>query len=149
MIAGDQDIGEGLVVAQQHVEARAQPFDQVRFEQQRLSLGRGRHELDRCGRGDHALDARHVPGRPRIGDDALLQVLRLADVEHVTAGTCHAVDARRRRRELGEAQDRVAPAREVLHIRKLDRLLGFGKRLLLVLLLGLRLERRFEISVSD
>ena len=40
MVAGDQDIGKRLVVAQLHVEARPQLLDQIGFEQQRLGLGR-------------------------------------------------------------------------------------------------------------
>ena len=85
VIRRDEDVGKRLVVAQQHVEARPQPLDQVGLEQQRLGLGRGRDEFDRRGRRDHARDARVVAGRPRIGEDALLDVLRLADVEHVAA----------------------------------------------------------------
>ena len=112
VVGGDQDIGKRLVVAQQHVEARPQPLDQVGLEQQRLGLGRGRDELERGGRRDHALDARVVAGRPRIGDDALLDVLGLADVEHVAVGVDHAVDAGRGRRELGVARDRGAAGGE-------------------------------------
>ena len=112
VVGGDQDIGKRLVVAQQHVEARPQPLDQVGFEQQRLGLGRGGDELDRGGRRDHALDAGVVAGRPRIGDDALPDVLGLADIEHLARGIEHAIDAGRRRRELGVAQQRRAAGRE-------------------------------------
>jgi hypothetical protein len=41
MVAGDQDIGKRLVVAQLHVEARPQLLDQIGLEQQRLGFGRG------------------------------------------------------------------------------------------------------------
>ena len=51
MIAGDQDVGKRLVVAQQNVEARPQPLDQVGLEQQRLGLGLGRDEFERRGGG--------------------------------------------------------------------------------------------------
>ena len=47
VVAGYQDIGERLVVAQLHVEARPQLLDQIGFQQQRLGLGRGRDDLDR------------------------------------------------------------------------------------------------------
>ena len=105
VVGGDQDVGERLVVAQQHVEARAQPLDQIGFEQQRLGLGLGGDEFERGGGRDHALDARVVAGRPRIGGDALPDVLGLADIEHVAVRIDHAVDAGRGRRVLGVAQD--------------------------------------------
>ena len=108
MVRGDDDVGKRLVVAQQHVEARPQPLDQVGFEQQRLGLGRGGDELHRRGRRDHPFDAGVVPGRPRVGRDPLLDVLRLADVEHLAGRIEHAIDAGRRRRELGMAQQRGA-----------------------------------------
>jgi hypothetical protein len=47
VVTGDQDIGERLVVAQKHIEARPQPLDQVGFEQQRFGLGCRRDELER------------------------------------------------------------------------------------------------------
>ena len=112
VVRGDDDVGKRLVVAQQHVEARPQPLDQVGFEQQRLGLGRGGDELHRRGRRDHPLDARVVPGRPRVGRDPLLDVLRLADVEHLAGRIEHAIDAGRRRRELGVTQQRGAAGRE-------------------------------------
>ncbi len=128
----DQDVGERLVVAHQHVEARTQPLDQVRFEQQRLGLGGGRDELDLRGRGDHAHDARGVPGHARIRDDALADALRLADVEHLAFRIDHAVDAGRRRGMLGGALDRRRPTRkrtgrrlDVLDRRQADLVLDF------------------------
>jgi hypothetical protein len=106
---GDQDVRKRFVVAQQHVEARAQALDQVRFEEQRLGLGCCGDELDRRCHRDHAGDARHLPGRPRIGQHALADVLGLADVEYVAACADHAVDARLLRGELGELLDDAAP----------------------------------------
>ena len=112
VVAGDHDVGERLVVAQQHVEARAQPLDQIGLEQQRLGLGPGGDELERGGGGDHALDARVVAGRPRIGRDAFADVLGLADIEHRAVRIDHAIDARRRRRVLDVPQDRGAAGRQ-------------------------------------
>ena len=111
VVRGDQDIGKRLVVAQQHVEARAQPLDQVRLEQQRLGLGGSRDEFDRRRSRDHAGDARGVPGQALIGQDALADVLGLADVEHAAACVDHAVDARSRRCGLGVAPDDPGSAR--------------------------------------
>jgi hypothetical protein len=44
MVAGEQDIGEALVVAHQHVEARLHLLDEIGLEQQRLGLGFRRDE---------------------------------------------------------------------------------------------------------
>ena len=103
----DQDIGKRLVVAQLHVEARPQLLDQIGLEQQRLGLGRGRDDLDRNGRRDHAQDARRQwRVDAGIGGKPLADVLRLADVEHVVAGVEHAIDAGRGRRQAHGVFDR-------------------------------------------
>ena len=83
VVLGDQDVGEGLVVAEQHVEARAEALDEVRLEQQRFRLRARAHEVHRRGGADHARDAAALAGEARIADDALLQAPRLADIEHV------------------------------------------------------------------
>src|SRR5262249_51553262 len=83
MVGGDQDVGKRLVIAQEYIEARTQALDQIGFQQQRLGFRRGRHELERGGRRDHALDAGVVARWPGIGDDTFADVLRFADVEHV------------------------------------------------------------------
>ena len=113
MVAGDQDIGKRLVVAQLHVEARPQLLDQIGLEQQRLGLGRGRDDLDRNGRRDHAQDPRRQRRvDPGIGGEPLADVLRLADVEHVVAGVEHAIDAGRGRRQPDRVFDRGMADRE-------------------------------------
>ena len=134
MVGGDEDIGKRFVVAQQHVEARPQPFDQIGFEQEGFGLGRGRNELERRSRGDHALDARIVAGRTGIGDDPFADVLRLADIEHVTLAIDHAVDAGRGRRVLGMTRDDCPAHRQRPGAsRKVDRRFLFGQCLLVVL----------------
>jgi hypothetical protein len=105
MILGDEDVGERLVIPHQDVEARAQPLDQIGLEQQSLGLGRGGDEFEPGSRRDHALDAGVVASRPRIGDDALADVLRLADVEHLAGAIEHAIDAGRSRRVPGVGDD--------------------------------------------
>ena len=136
MVRGDDDVGKRLVVAQQHVEARAQPLDQIGFEQQRLGLGRGGDEFHRRGRGNHPFDARVVTGRPRVGRDPLLDILCLADVEHLAGRIEHAIDAGRRRRELGVAQQCGASGPD--RAGRFDdvelQLFAVGQRLLLVVL---------------
>ncbi len=98
------NVGIGLVVAKQDVVLRRQFLDQGVFEDQRLRFGarrgnfHGRHLLQ------HQRDARAVAGLVEVGRDALLQVLRLADVEHGTVRIEHAIDARR----LGQACQKLA-----------------------------------------
>src|SRR5205814_9986492 len=96
MIAGDQNVGKRLVIAQLHVEARAQLLDQVGLEQQRLGLGRGGYDLDRHGRRDHAQDAgwlhRAYPG---VRGKPVANIFRFADIEHVVRRIQHAIHARR------------------------------------------------------
>ena len=153
VIRGDQDIGKRLVVAQHHVEARPQPLDEVGFEQQRLGLGAGDDEFQRAGRGDHAFDAGVETGRPRIGGDALLDVLGLADIEHVAARIDHAVDARPRRRVLeitrrwrrGRRRANPAPRRSRA-LRASSS--GLRQRLLVVVLDGLDLGRCIVFRMS-
>ena len=108
MIGGDQDIGKRLVVAHQHVEARTQPLDQVRFQQKRFGLGPCRDEFDVMRGCDHPHDAGIEACRPRIIDDALLDALGLADIEHLAGGIDHAVNAGRGRGEFRIALDRRA-----------------------------------------
>ena len=112
MVRGDQDIGERLVVAQEHVEARAQALDQVGLEQQRLGLGRGRDEFHRHRAGDHARDAGVVGHRPRVGRHPLLDALGLADIEHLALVADHAIDAGAGGRVLDRARDRGAAGGE-------------------------------------
>ncbi len=107
VVAGDQDIGKRLVVAQLHVEARPQLLDQVGLEQQRFGLGRGGDDLDGDGGRDHAQD----PRRQRcidagIGRQPLADILGLADVQHVVSGIEHAIDAGRGRRQPHRVFDR-------------------------------------------
>ncbi len=103
MVAGDEDEGERLVVPEHHVEARLEPLDQIRLEQQSLDLGRGGDELHARRVGDHPRDAVIVASRPRVALHALLEVPRLADIEHLARAIDHAVDAGACRRRLGIA----------------------------------------------
>ena len=89
----DQDVGEGLVVPHQHVEAGLELLDQVGFEEQRLGFGRGGDEFHRRRLRDHPGDAVRMRLTPRVGAHPGLQVLGLADVEDVAAVIEHPVDA--------------------------------------------------------
>ena len=94
VIAPDENEGERLVVAHQHVEARPEALDQIGFEQQRLGLGADRDELHRRRRQDHARDAIRMAANTSIVRDAGLQIARLADVDHRAVGIDHAIHAR-------------------------------------------------------
>ena len=94
VLGGDQDVGEALVVAQQHVEARLQPLDQVGFEQQRFGLGLGADELHVAGGCDHALDADVEAFGAGVVGDARLEAAGLADIDDLARRIEHAVDAR-------------------------------------------------------
>ena len=81
MIGRDQNIGKRFVVAQQHVEARPQPLDHVRFEQQRLGLGAGDDEFERARcRGYvepvRANGRRQQNAGPTVGDNKILATER-------------------------------------------------------------------------
>ena len=94
VIAGDENIGKALVVAQQHIVARLQLFDEIGFEQQRFRLRLDGDEHHRRGLRDHAGDAGRLPLRRRVGEDAFLDRTRLADIEHLAVLADHAIDAR-------------------------------------------------------
>ena len=137
VVAGDQNIGKRLVVAQLHVEARPQLLDQIGFEQQRFGFGRGRDDLDRHGGRDHAQDAgrlRRVDAR--IGGQPLADVFRLADIEHVVGRVQHAVDAGRGRGEPHRVFDRGVADRERAFRHGLIGLLGSLRQPRLVVLVG-------------
>jgi hypothetical protein len=112
MAAGDEDVGEALVVAQQHIVARLQLLDEIGLQQQRLGLGLGGDEDHRHGLRDHPGDADGLALRRRIALDALLDRARLADIEHLAVGADHAVDAGAERRVLPERLDRRRAARQ-------------------------------------
>jgi hypothetical protein len=100
MVAREQNIGKRLVIAQQHVEARAEALDEVGFEEQRFRFRARRHELH-AGRGrDHAGDAVGVAAHTHVVGNARLEGAGLADVDDVAGGIDHAVDARPARQHL-------------------------------------------------
>jgi hypothetical protein len=102
--AVDLQVGVALVVAEQDVEARRQRLDEVVLEQQRLGLGAHHGGLHARDARDHVADARAAVVLLEVAGDALLQVARLAHVEHAAVGVEVAVDAGqlRQRRHLGQ-----------------------------------------------
>ena len=102
--------------------------------------------------GDHALDAGVEAGRPGVGGNALLDVLGLADIEHVAARIDHAIDAGPRRRLLDGVDDGVAAGGERTGSRRIElecrSLVGFRQRRLVILLdeIGLGLDVFFRIA---
>ena len=93
VVPADQDVREGLVVAQKHVEARLQRFDEARLEQQRLGLAFGDDEFHTPGLRDHPGDALGMAAEPDITGDPRLQVAGLADIQDLVGISEHAVDA--------------------------------------------------------
>ena len=106
----DVDVGERLVVAQDDVERRPVPLDQVALEQQRLDVARRGHHLQIAGQRHHALQPRAQRRRLGVGGQPLLQRLGLADVEHLALVVEHPVDPGPVRQGRHVALDQRRPA---------------------------------------
>ena len=96
LLAGQLDVGVGLVVAQQDVEARLVLLDEVVLERQRFFFVVDQDVVDVAGFGDQraGLDV----GQPVVGEvaaDAVAQVLGLADVDDPAAGVLVEIHAGR------------------------------------------------------
>jgi hypothetical protein len=88
------NVGEALVIAQHHVEARLVRLDEVVLEQQRLGLGVRDRDFDGGDLRDQRLYLGiDVPGG-EVGADAVLKAARLADVEELVLRSEHAVHPR-------------------------------------------------------
>ena len=90
---GDQDVGERLVVAHQDIETRTEALDEIGFEEKGLGLGADADEFHRGGERDHARDAVRMTAEAGIVRDTGLERAGLADVDDITLGVEHAVDA--------------------------------------------------------
>ncbi len=112
MITGDQDIGEGFVIAQDDVVARLQILDQVGFQQQRLYLRMGGDEFHRPGEGHHPHDPARLSRRLDIGADALFEVLRLANIQNLPVRPDHPVYPGTARQSFQKPFDHLRPAAE-------------------------------------
>ncbi len=121
MVLAQQDEGEALVVAQQHVEGGPEALDQLRLEQQRLGLGPRRDDRHVAGLGDHPLEPFGKLCDLSVVDDPVLQRPRLADVEHLSPGIEHAVDAGPGRQGLQHIADRLDAGFQVRRIRPTQR----------------------------
>ena len=93
MVLRQDQPGIGFVVAQDDVEARPQALDQIGFEQQRLGLGGGGHDLQAAGLEHHPAQAFGQAGQLGIGRHPPLQAARLADIERIALRIEHPVDA--------------------------------------------------------
>jgi hypothetical protein len=96
LVPRDQDVAVALVVAEEDVVAGREALDEVVLEQQRLRLGARDRGLGAGDLGDHHRRARAREVPLEVRGDALLQVSRLADVDHLAGGVPEAVDARKR-----------------------------------------------------
>ncbi|MNI26158.1 hypothetical protein D3C73_798450 [compost metagenome] len=125
VVAADHQFGEGLVVAQQDVEARLQLLDEVGFEQQGLGLGRRDHQLHRAGQRHHQADALGVETPLRVLDNPLLQRLGLADIEAGAVLAVHPIDAGLVGRAPGLVRDQFCSLkRKGGHLRDVGRRIG-------------------------
>jgi hypothetical protein len=92
LIQADRDVGVRLVVAQPDVEARLVLLDERLLGEQRLGLGGDHERLD-------VVDLVGQRGRPvqgrvaEVARDALLERLRLADVDDPAAAVTEQVNA--------------------------------------------------------
>ncbi len=94
MLGAQKDERETLIIAQQDIVRRAESFDQLRFEQQRLGFRVGGDDFHRARLRHHALQAAGEVRHLAVIRHPVLQRPRLADVEDVAAGIEHAVDPR-------------------------------------------------------
>ena len=129
----DLEVRIALVVDEADVEARRERLDQVVLEQQRLGLRAHHRRLHADDAGDHVAGPdRAFAARMALGEiarDALLEVARLADVEHVVGGVEEAVDAGqvRQRGDLGE--EALARRGAIVIARNIDLRLAHRRRL--------------------
>jgi hypothetical protein len=99
-----------LVVAEQDVEARDQRLDQVVLEQQRFGLAAHHRGLQPRDAGHHHADARAFVVLVEVARDALLQVARLANVQHLVGRVEEPVHTGQRRQGGHFGQQRLARA---------------------------------------
>ncbi len=78
---GDGEVRVALVVLQQHIVRGLVLLDEARFEQERLALGRRRHELDARALGEDRTVL--LDPCPQVVEDAAAQASRLPDVDDV------------------------------------------------------------------
>ena len=105
------------MVAQQHVEARLQPLDEIGLEQQRFGFGFGAHKLHRARGRDHALKADLEAFGARVVGDAGLEAAGLAHIHDLAGLIDHAIDAGGGRQSLDEGADdlRAGLERDLVH----------------------------------
>lgn len=94
MIFCNVDVGETLVIAQQHIVFGPEPLDQVRFQQQCFCFGARADKFHARSFADHARNAIGLTHHPGVIGDPLLEAACLADIQHVTRDAIHAINAR-------------------------------------------------------
>ena len=94
MVFADQNIGEALIITQQHIVLGLKLFDEVLFQKQRLGFRTCGQKHHRRGLGDHFLDPRAVT-RTRIIGHPRAQIASLTDVKHPALFIEHPVHTRR------------------------------------------------------
>ena len=92
MIGADVNIGETLVVPQQHVEPRLKLLDQVVFEQQRLCFGRRHRHIDVANLAQHPQGLGRLRPALEITADPAFEVPGFTDIQHFIIGPQHSVN---------------------------------------------------------
>ena len=90
---GNHDVRIRLVVAKEDVVTRRKRLDQVVLKQQRLCFRAGNRGIDPRDLRHHQGNARTRMIIAKVRSDPLLQILRLAHIEHLAIRIEHAVDA--------------------------------------------------------
>ncbi|KAG0921603.1 hypothetical protein G6F32_015029 [Rhizopus arrhizus] len=93
VLAGQQHMRVGLVVAQGNVVARRQRLDQLVFQQERLGFRARDSDVHARDLRDHRHDPRVLRAAIEIAADAVAQRTRLAHVQQGVVGRVHAVHA--------------------------------------------------------
>jgi len=107
MIARDHDVGKAFIVAQEDVEARAQPLDEVRFQKQGFGFRASGDEFHLRGFAHHLRQTVGMNPTLRIIRDTLLQAAGLAHIQHIACFVELAINARCVRQMLHELGNKI------------------------------------------
>ncbi len=92
LVAGQVQVGVTLVVAQHHVVAGPQGFDQIALQQQRFALGAGYRHVNGLDLPDQRPRLGRIGALAEIAGNALPEVSGLAHVEDLAGGVVHPVN---------------------------------------------------------
>ena len=117
MVGPQENERKAFIITQQHIVGRAIALDELRFQEQRLSLAIGCHNGHAARLGDHAAQTIGQPVYLRIIGYAVFKCFRLADIKDITARIIHAVDTRFGRQRFDHIADRRHPGLKIRLVR--------------------------------